>query len=432
LEEIARDGGKSAFKSLLERLNIRSAPPENSDREHRSVSDASRQQFTPVPIPRRIDTSILAAADLTSDGQFARIGDPNPRLLKQKSLPDGGMLYRFASPPQSHNATHQPSAKQDVELTNCFRGPSLSKNVRMSIADSPEYQKLGRLTGTALNGCGGIAGYSYSGEMDIHVRVMDSADSGKATIFRLIPHHDKLYKSEDNQVFRLPGSATLSDYNHLIRNGNVFDQSGKPPLTINVERYDGKDYLTIKARCDYSLFTESDNHCDIPFRGADTPVNQATCCNDGQLQREDVKYLYRTPLPNGWFNVKFHTAFSQFIGGRDSDFGEPNTLVFLNDDLAFRSFARLGNNDCNHDEDGLSAVCGYHAQFGISDSSLSIAVRIKDPDLRNDEKRHEAGTPYSEFMKSRGFITQPADVVGECQPSSVKKSLDEILRDAGE
>ncbi len=416
LEDVAQDGGTAAFKQLLDRLNIHQTQPHDGNRERRSAADASQQQFTPVPFAQNENMDIpLTPANLTSDGQFARIGDSKPGRLKQRNLPDGETTYRFV---YNHKANRQPSSEKDVELTNCFR-----TSARGSVNNkyNPQIQELRRLTNASDNACAGRGEYSYTGEMDIHVRVMDSANSGEATIFRFIPHHEVAYKNENNEFFTLPHDSAISEYKRLIENGNVFNQRGKPPLTINVERHDGKDYLTIKARCNYVRFTESDNHCDIPFRGADTPVNQATCCTDGRLQREDVKYLYKAPLPNGWFNVKFHTAFSQFVRGEERDTGNPDTLVLINDNTVVRSYARLGNNDCNYDDEyGASAACGYHVQFGISDASMSMAVRIKNPDLKHAQYGQQRSFPKSDFLLSKALLATPAKVVGECQaPSSV-------------
>ncbi len=420
-----REEGEASFQGLLKRLISKLNPfgqPKNSTLtgngsalEAKNVSgnavpdgdkpdgDRPRQKpslhssLTPVSSPESIEQG-LAPDDLSSNGEFVRLGGEYPGFLLEKENKQGETVYRFKN-------RHVPSPRErsnHVELSNCFypiaKGDGLTGS---TLQDNPE---LAKMTGAYLNACDGLGKNYYGGEFDIRI---DMRVAGNVTVFRLMPHSDGLqYLDSSNKLQKLAINSSVSDYNSLLAKGARFESSGDSPLTMRVEHRDGQHFFTVKTRSDYSAYKADGNYCDIPFTGIDTPLGEAKCCTDGENQRQDVKYIYAEPLKNGWFHVRFGVGFSEYSGTNDT--GLPFTAFSIDDDKGVMSLGRVGNN--NHDS--KSEPSGYHVQFGISDAASRgrVVVRMKNLEFEHaDDKNRQ----WPGWLANTGL--QQAS--GECQAS---------------
>ena len=423
-EEVEKDGGKASFQKLLQRLiKLRPIQTQNSTVSGGSgsqsggdekvpssvVPDGSKpvQQETQGPRPISRPLSIekgLIPDDLSLNGQFARVGARFPGFLLEWDNAKGETIYQFKN--QHSLGPYGPSLKTQgsVELTNCFYPSTKGDN----LAGSPwqNNQELAKMTGAYMNACDGLGKHVYNGEFDIKINMRTP---GNATVFKLVPHSDGLqYIDWSNKVQKLSidGSST-DDCIALLDTGARFESRGDAPLTMRVEHRDGQHYFTVKTRSDYSPFKSADNHCDIPLPITGNALGSAKCCTDGENQRQDVKYVYVEPLKKGWFHVQFNVQFSDYSGTNGT--GSPFMTFGIDDDQGVISYGRIGNNN----RDSKSEPSGYHAQFGLSDTSKSsVVVRVKNP------KFGEAGRQNPKWPNWVRTVPQP--VSGECQPSPVK------------
>ena len=340
--------------------------------------------------------------DLSHNGEFARVGEQRDGLLVEGENSKGETVYRFKNTLSHYKPTVR--TQSSVELTNCFYPISKGDN----LAGSPWQvnQELAKMTGAYKNECDGLGKHFYSGEFDLKIKMRGP---GNATVFKLVPHSDGLqFIDGSKKIQKLSINSTSGDdYNALLANGVQFESSGEAPLTMRVEHRDGQHYFTVKTRSDYSPFKSADNHCDIPLPITGNALGSARCCTDGENQRQDVKYLYVEPLKKGWFHVQFNVQFSDYSGTNDT--GSPFMKFGIDDDQGVISYGRIGNNN----RDTKSEPSGYHAQFGVSDTSKSsVVVRVKNPRLG------EAGRQSPKWPNWVRTVPQP--VSGECQPSSIK------------
>lgn len=422
LEEVEKDGGKASFQKLLQRLiklrpiQIQNStvsgsaipPPESDQKVSTTVVPEDKKTERPRPMGLRPISNPLSLQkglipdDLSLNGEFARVGAKIDGFLVEGENSKGETIYRF----KNKLGQYRPTARtqSSVELTNCFYPISKGDN----LAGSPWQvnQELAKMTGAYMNECDGLGKHFYSGEFDIKIRMRGP---GNATVFKLVPHSDGLqFIDGSNKIQKLSINSTSSDdYNALLANGVQFESSGEAPLTMRVEHRDGQHYFTVKTRSDYSPFKSADNHCDIPLPITGNALGSAKCCTDGENQRQDVKYVYVEPLKKGWFHVQFNVQFSDYSGTNDT--GSPFTAFGIDDEEGVISRGRIGNNN----RDSKSEPSGYHAQFGISDTSKSsVVVRIKNPKFKHASRQNPT---WPNWVR-----TEPQPVSGECQPSPVK------------
>ena len=413
-----REEGKKSSQGLLKRLISKLNPfgqPKNSTLtgnssalETKNVSgnavDKPKQKsplhsyLTPISCPESIEQGLIPD-DLSSNGEFVRLGGRYPGFLLEAEDKEGETVYRFRNRYTSVSRVRS----NHVELSNCFypvaKGDDLTGS---TLQDNPE---LAKMTGAYLNACDGLGKNYYAGEFDIQIHMRAP---GNVTVFRLMPHSDGLqYLDSSNKLQKLPINSSVSDYNSLLAKGARFESSGDSPLTMRVEHRDGQHFFTVKTRSDYSTYKADGNYCDIPFTGSDTPLGEAKCCTDGENQRQDVKYIYAEPLKNGWFHVRFAVGFSEYSGA--NDLGLPFTAFSIDGDKGVMSLGRVGNN--NHDS--KSEPSGYHAQFGLYDATRGrVVVRMRNPGFEHAdvEKRQ-----WPSWLGHINTALQQAS--GECQAS---------------
>ena len=433
-QEIEEDGGESSFKKLLARLiKLRPIETQNStvsagsgsggDEKVPVVPDESKpapqetQGLRPISRPLSIEQGLIPD-DLSLNGQFARVGASFPGFLLERDNARGETIYRFKN--QHSLGPYGPSLKTQgsVELTNCFYPSSKGDN----LAGSPwqNNQELAKMTGAYMNACDGLGKHFYNGEFDIKIKMRTP---GNATIFKLVPHSDGLqYIDGSNKVQKLSiDDSSPDDYIALLDAGARFESPGDAPLTMRVEHRDGQHYFTVQTRSDYSSFKSADNHCDIPLPIAGDSLGSAKCCTDGENQRQDVKYIYVEPLKQGWFHVRFNVDFSSYSKTSGTC---PFTAFAIDDEEGVISHGRIGNNNY----DSKSEPSGYHAQFGISDTSRdSVIVRVKNPKFEHTRRQNPKWPNWAR--------TVPQPVTGECQTSvgqpSAAKELFSALKPLG-
>ena len=416
-----REERKSSSQGLLRRLISKLNPfgqPKNSTLtgnssalETKNVSgnavpdgDKPKQQsplhiyLTPISCPESIEQGLIPD-DLSSNGEFVRLGGKFPGFLLEGESKEGETIYRFRN---RYTSTSRVRSNH-VELSNCFypiaKGNGLTGS---TLQDNPE---LAKMTGAYLNACDGLGKNYYGGEFDIQINIRAP---GNVTVFRLMPHSDGLqYLDSSNKLQKLAINSSVSDYNSLLAKGARFESSGDSPLTMRVEHRDGQHFFTVKTRSDYSTYKADGNYCDIPFTGSDTPLGKAKCCTDGENQRQDVKYIYAEPLKNGWFHVRFAVGFSEYSGTNDK--GLPFTAFSIDGDKGVMSLGRVGNNN----RDSKSEPSGYHAQFGLSDASRGrMVVRMKNPEFEHADKEKRQ---WPGWLGLANMALQQAS--GECQAS---------------
>jgi len=428
-QEIEEDGGEASFQDLLKRLisklnpvgqpkdsilTANSTAPETKEVSGGAVPDGDKpkqnsplhSRLTPISCPESIEQGLIPD-DLSSNGEFVRLGGEYPALLLEGDR-QGETVYRFRNQRVLGAAGSAPGERSNhVELSNCFypiaKGDGLAGS---TLQDNPE---LAKMTGAYMNACDGLGKNYYGGEFDIRIKMKRP---GNVTVLRLMPHSDGLqYLDSSNKLHKLPIDSSVNDYNALLAKGARFESSGDSPLTMRVEHRDGQHFFTVKTRSDYSTYKADSNYCDIPFTGSDTPLGEAKCCTDGENQRQDVKYIYAEPLKKGWFHVRFAVGFSEYSG--TNDVGSPFTAFSIDGDKGVMSLGRVGNN--NHDN--KSEPSGYHAQFGISDASGErMIVRMKNPEFEHAE---EDNRRWPSWLVNT--VLQQAS--GECQArASVKEA----------
>ena len=417
LEDVAKDGGKARFKQLLERLR-------DAAGEHNSP----RNQFTPVYAPEN-QFEPRSYEELTSNHKYVRVGDTHPDHLQERENKDGESIYKFRTHVHNGEST---TVTNNIELSNCFytqgKGGDTQNLFHSVYRPNPE---LAKRTGAYLNECTGIGKFTYSGEFDANIKTKGIAN---ATIFRLIPHSEGLFFIGAKNTIRTLSveKNSVEDYNRLVDRGKRFGQSGQSPFTINVENHNGDHFLTIKASCDYAQFKDANNRCDIPFEGAQTPLFNATCCQEGDRQLQDTKYLYVAPLERGgWFNVKFRMTLPNFKWKSDTATGESKVNILINGENVANTNARVGNNNWKIGDSHryYSEPSGYHAQFGIADASGEMVVKIQDPKINSYlSTSSQSDIPFPvQATTSYDFIS------GECQSGNddYPNNLDGILKKFG-
>ena len=421
LEDVAKDGGKARFKQLLERL-----------RDAAGEQDSPRNQFTPVYAPEN-QFEPRSYDELTSNHKYVRVGDTNPNHLQERENKNGESVYKFRTHVRNGEST---TVTNNIELSNCFythgKGGDAQNLINSVYRHNPE---LAKRTGAYLNECTQMSNYFFSAEFNANINIKGIAS---ATIFRFIPHSEGLlFIGATDKIRTLNVERnSVEDYNRLVDRGKRFGQSGQSPFTINVENYKGDHFLTIKAGCDYAMFKDADNRCDLPFEGAQTPLFSATCCHEGDRQLEDTKYLYVAPLEQrGWFNVKFRMITPGFNWKESRATGESKVNVLINGEDVVNTNARVGNNNWKAGKSyrpgskNITEPSGYHVQFGIANASGEMVVKIQDPKMKSTASETSQGDIPFPVQAKIGYKF----VSGECQPGNddYPNSLDGVLKKFG-
>ena len=357
LHEMTADPEKT-HQSLLERLQKRGAdkPADGiGGWLSRSAPSVSRK-LTSVTVPESLEQP-QSPDQLTTDGNFVRLGNPQPELIQQKKSRAGDIVYRF-----SFNGTE--GAGQlgtNLELSNCFYTPD-----RMPLMSGVDLDLL-KLTRGYNKHCLEAGDRVYSGSMNIKVQVDKPV---RATVFRLVPHDDvNLYKSKnDRESFMLPDSS-VNTFWSLVADGMRFEKEGKSPFTIAIEPHNDQLYFTVKIRAQYEPFSDG-APCNTPFTPESAVDDHALCCGGNQ----DVKYIYAAPYTKGeWFDIGFETVFSP-LAGEDPHRGQ--VRLWRDGEQVAQVSGWIGGNNRAQYGGG-----GYHAQFGIVDAVDSMVVKFRMIDL---------------------------------------------------
>ena len=362
LQEMLDEDPEKAHNKLLARLQKRGADkPADGSGEWltSSVSRASRK-LTSVNVPTNLHQA-QSPDQLTGDGEFIRLGDSQPELVKEKRMKAGDMLYRF----KFNNR-----ADRDVELSNCFYTPD-----KMPHRGGADLELL-ELTGGYNNLCLKSSDSVYSGSMSIKINTDEPVS---ATLFRLMPHRDSmLYQSANyRESFMLPESSVRT-YRSLAGDGMRFEKEGCSPFSIAIEPHNDQMYFTVKVRAQYDSFNDATTGCEIPFTPESATTSRALCCEGNQ----DVKYIYAAPFTRGeWFNIGFETEFSQ-LSGEDSRPGQ--VKIWRDGKQVAQVSGWIGNN--NRAEYGGG---GYHAQFGIVGATGPMVAKFRQINLA--PYRHHSG-----------------------------------------
>ena len=389
LEEIIKDGGESMMRKLVKRMVT--TPQDGKDLKSATTAKNAAKTMDPGRFgqpylgrrPLKAVYNYMYTVDRDerskhlNKGEFIRVGKTEPGLLLE-ILRKRDVTYKFGGN-RSLLSKRIDAQRDNIELSNCFypredfNGTYVYKNL--------EIYQYKWVTASAMNLCKGIGKKAFSGEFDINID-MKKADS--FTFLRMIPHGESnrfLDQFDGIHALALPPNNTELNYARWLRLGMRFESSGASPLAMKVEKHDGKHYFVVEQRADYSSFKLPENGCEMPFEGINTPLDTAVCCNDGTMQKQDVKYLYVEELKrNMTFNVKFSVNFADFY--KESGVGLPLTTVAVNDKLVARSHGWVGNN--NNDDN--SNPLGYHVQFGINDANdETVVVKIKNPEFYPDQ-----------------------------------------------
>ncbi len=416
LKEIGENGGKSWFKDFVlrdRRLSVQNQADQAGD-------GASFTKFVFIPVPDDLDHPV-SSDQLTPDGQYARVGDSYLKHLRQEreSQSSSDTVYSFKTHVKRWGNVHHAS---NIELSNCFYRKNDDDREPTVGAAFGGNLELARRAGAYLNGCSELGQFSYYGQFDVSVRIKEP---GSATIFRMVPHSEGLeYLNQNNKVRVFDASRGERRYDQLKAEGLHFGQAGAAPLTMNIESHGGRSFFTIKASCDYALYKDAENKCDIPFVGAETPVNAAVCCTGENGQMQDTRHLFIAPVAHeGWFNVKFFVDFSQFSKGRTDVRSDSESYVYvrIDDNSAVFSATRIGNNNQLHDIGdkhismiGVADPVGYHAQFGIANATGNMVVKFRNPELKIDAYAYQLMRPVFETPE---LGRRYPSVSGECQPA---------------
>ena len=358
---------------------------------------------------------------MTSDWKFARVGMQAPELLTEQLTKEGDLIYTFKN--QLMNETDK--TNDNVELTNCFYPTFEKQRIGKNYAGLGRAARLDIATGEYLARCVQSDRNYYHGDFDIKVKM---GKPGNVTVFRMIPHNSgKLYLRPTGSVDLLRPGDSRSKYLEMKDKGVIFGDVGQSPLTMNVEYYEGKHFFTIKARSNYAIFSNPNStHCDIPFKGEDTPLGEATCCSEesepviknrylSDTQEEDVKYLHVSPLESGWFNVKFYTEFTDF-GERVKYSPVAHVALSVNNKQVVARSRGVGNNNFfAMNTRNIINNGGYYPQFGISSASHDdVVVQIKNPVMVPGVHVDLEQSPF--WSGGLHDSSKKINVVRECRP----------------
>ena len=420
IARMAEDDGEADMQRIIRSIDDAQQPDEApKEKKTRKL----KRFWAVTALPNSLNQPIKDS-DLTLDGKLVRTGiadTPNEHLTQRPSRDRSGkfvMVYRFAmqgtknmvkqsqsgncadkAPLEANSAHNVPSlckssgippksSQYFSELSNCFHTDR---------SEPPVYAGLIKSAGMYLNNCPGAipAGGTISGSMEIKID-----DPGTAAIFQIrsIPDH-LLYRDSAGLTYGLSRETSGASYDSLLADGMRFEPQTPAPFSINVELGgDSIFYLTIKARSDYSRYTNGD--CKLVFNEDKTTTNQALCCNE---QQQDVSYLYAEPLGfNHWQHVKYQIDFSDYSNVRI----QPGQVqVFIDNKRVVNARLFIGTNN-----DPSRGGGGYYATFGIKDlqSYKPTTVKFRDVEIH-----------HGKFHIPPEINYQPAtNVTGQCALSS--------------
>lgn len=378
-----------------------------------SLGDSSK--WTPVPIIPSYLRNRTHALQTTRNGQFFRVGrndDGGFHPVQEKKGKKNRSLYKIKLRDQRDNllarATNKDGSpcppsepgtgkcKGRAELSNCFP-PSLA-------GVSEKEAEFIRVSKATLNDCSGVIKSGGNARITMEVQF---PRLGPAIIFQLHGLPDRwLYKSPDdpNTTYRLPPSTSAETYNSMVENGMRFEQGGYPPLTLAIERDNGKYFLAMTARADYSVFSEKFPRCNMRFSENTTVFNQAKCCNN----ERDITYIFSKPISTDmdWVKIRIDLKTSDFSTEIPT---EGSIKVWINDDMVANSRTYLGVNDAP--ERGGS---GLYAKFGIYRSGDDpVEVRFREPVINTNPDQ-----------SSTLETLNPVSVSNTCRPLPQERALE--------
>ena len=216
-------------------------------------------KWIPVPINPNSLRNRTHALQTTRNGQFVRVGiedDGGFHPVQEKKGKNNRSLYKFKLRDHRDNllkrATNKDGSpcppsepgtgkcKGRAELSNCFP-PSLA-------GVSEKEAEFIRVSKATLNDCSGVIKNGGNARITMEVQF---PRLGPAIIFQLHSLPDRwLYKSPDdpNTTYRLPPSTSAETYNSMVDNGMRFEQGGYPPLTLAIEKDNGKQTIPCSVR----------------------------------------------------------------------------------------------------------------------------------------------------------------------------------------
>ena len=379
-----------------------------------SLGDFSK--WTPVPINPSFLRNRTHALQTTRNGQFVRVGrndDGGFHPVQEKKGKKNRSLYKIKLRDQRDNllarATNRDGSlcppsepgtgkcKGRAELSNCLP-PSLA-------GISEKEAEFIRVSKATLNDCSGVIKSGGNARITMEVQF---PRLGPAIILQLHGLPDRwLYKSPDdpNTTYRLPPSTSAETYNSMIDNGMRFEQGGYPPLTLAIEKDNGKYFLAMTARADYSMFSEKFPRCNMRFSENTTVFNQAKCCNN----ERDITYIFSKPLSTedvDWMKIRIDIKTSDFSTEIPT---EGSIKVWINDEMVANSRTYLGVNDAP--ERGGS---GLYAKFGIYRSGDDpVEVRFREPVINTNPDQSSTLETMS-----------PVSVSNTCRPLPQERALE--------
>ncbi|WBA82862.1 heparin lyase I family protein [Endozoicomonas sp. GU-1] len=391
LMEIEKDGGEASHQALIDSLEKGDDPIDNDSVDsavrNRRSTNKKKTRWTDVPLVKDHNRPLLNS-ELTMDGQFARVGNPNLSRLKQKpSQKAEGITYRFelrdfrdntlkkggqnTCPPESSG---NKGCKGRVELTSCFfksgEVPDYSRKQLAFLKESKAY----------LNDCPGSVpmGGVFSVSMDLMVEQL-----GEAIIFQIHGKPDRwLYRSEvGNENYLLSPASSAKAYTTLVKDNMKFEQGGYPPLSLSLEKHKENYYLALMARSEYVPYNDKSQRCNLKFSNYFDGTSQTKCCNG----ERDVSYLFSTKIGNNdtdlnviknWANLKFEIKTSNYSG---SEATPGHVRMWVNDAMKVNAVTYIGRNDAPHRGGG-----NMYGKFGIyrTSSDQPIAIRFKHVNMQ--------------------------------------------------
>ena len=419
IARLAEDGGEADMQRIIRSID----DAQQSDATPKEKNGRKLKRFWAVTaLPDSLNKPIKDS-DLTLDGKLVRTGiadTPDEHLTQRPAQDRFGkfvMVYRFAMQGAKNMVKQSQSGncpdKAPLEQNSAHNVPSLCKTSSIPPKDSqyfselsncfhtdrsepPVYDGLIKSAGMYLNNCPGAipAGGTISGSMQVKID-----DPATATIFQIRSMPDRLlYHDSAGLTYGLSRETSGASYDSLLADGMRFEPQTPVPFSINVELGgDSLFYLTIKARSDYSQYTNGD--CNLVFDEDKTTINQAVCCS---VRQQDVSYLYAKPLGfNHWQYVKYQIDFSDYS---NVPVQPGRVQVFIDDKRVVNARLFIGVNN-----DPGRGGGGYYATFGIKDlqSYKPAVVKFRDVEFH-----------HGKFPVPPEINYQPAtNVTGQCGPN---------------
>ncbi len=393
LDRIQQDGGEAGHQRLIESLVMSPYEADGHGRSKRSV-EPNRHGWTQVPHPEDLNHP-LAANETTSDGKFVKVGLKDPELVSERTTKNGDVVYRFKNARVDPDKSGSEEIRQGVALSTCFHKAGDEELPSVNV-------DLSHRAGSYLHDCSGRT----TAEMGVTHGLMEIKVEKpvNSTLVSIESQPDSLlYQDSSGQISHLLHGSSVRTYDSVEKDGMHFEPKGQPPVAIKMEQFGQEWFLTMTTRSDYSAFTDSEQNCDIPFEGDNTPLYRAECCtSSGGRNKQDVAYIYKAPLDiNKWFELEFWVPF-----GNMADSGEV-VEVWKDGKSVAEVFTRTGAN--NHPQYGGG---GYFAQFGSFDLKDGEQIKPAVVKFRNVNFDFQ---PTSRKYAPQGGLSW---VEGQCYPNA--------------